>query len=58
MSFGQEGVDRYIVVYKRENPPTEDEIAARREGEVWNEAKAKEYKDNVRKTRNQFIASI
>lgn len=47
MSFGQEGVDRYIVVYKRDKPPTEDEIAARREGEEWNEAKAQEYEQNV-----------
>lgn len=47
MSFGEEGVDRYIIVYKRDHPPSEDEIAARREGLEWNEAKAQEYKDNV-----------
>lgn len=48
MSFGEEGVDRYIIVYKRDHPPGEDEIAARREGLEWNEAKAQEYKDNVK----------
>lgn len=47
MSFGAEGVDRYIVVYKRESPPSEDEIAARRDGLEWNESKAKEYRENV-----------
>lgn len=47
MSFGEEGVDRYIIVYKRDQPPSEDEISARRAGEEWNEAKAKEYRDNV-----------
>lgn len=43
MSFGQEGIDRYIIVYKREYTPSEDEIHARRNGEEWNDAKAKEY---------------
>lgn len=47
MSFGEEGVDRYIVVYKREHPPTDDEVAARRDGLEWSEAKALEYKLNV-----------
>uniref|UniRef100_A0A1L8DBS4 Putative sperm-associated antigen 7 n=1 Tax=Nyssomyia neivai TaxID=330878 RepID=A0A1L8DBS4_9DIPT len=44
MSFGQEDVDRYIVVYKREHSPSEDEIAARRNGEEWNDAVADEYR--------------
>ncbi|XP_059607595.1 sperm-associated antigen 7 [Phlebotomus argentipes] len=44
MSFGQEGVDRYIVVYKKEYSPTEDEIAARRNGEEWNTQVEEEYK--------------
>lgn len=43
MSFGQEGVDRYSIVYKKEHVPSEDEIHARRNGEEWNEEKAKEY---------------
>lgn len=48
MSFGEEGVDRYIIVYKKEHLPSEDEIMARRDGDEWNEANAKEYADNVR----------
>lgn len=43
ISFGQEGVDRYIIVYKKEYTPSEDEIHARRNGEEWNADKAKEY---------------
>lgn len=43
ISFGQEGVDRYIIVYKKEYTPSEDEIHARRNGEEWNDDKAKEY---------------
>lgn len=46
MSFGEEGVDRYIVVYKKDYPPSDDEILARRNGEVWSEEKAKEYAQN------------
>lgn len=47
MSFGQEGVDRYIIVYKKEYTPSEDEILARRDGDEWNAEKAKEYAENV-----------
>lgn len=44
MGFGIDGLDRYIVVYKKEHyPPSEDEILARKNGEVWNEDTAKEY---------------
>ncbi|XP_013116019.1 sperm-associated antigen 7 [Stomoxys calcitrans] len=49
MSFGCEDIDRYSVVYKKENAPTEDEIAARRNGDGWNEEVAKEYADRRRK---------
>ncbi|XP_041987911.1 sperm-associated antigen 7 homolog [Aricia agestis] len=42
MSFGQEGVDRYTVVYLKENMPSEDELAVRRSGGAWNEDKAAE----------------
>ncbi|KAL1116537.1 hypothetical protein AAG570_005009 [Ranatra chinensis] len=41
-SFGQEGVDRYIIVYKKAHPPSEDELTVLRRGEEWNEATAKE----------------
>lgn len=44
MGFGVDGIDRHIVVYKKEHyPPSEDEIAARKDGEVWNEETAKKY---------------
>ncbi|XP_055533305.1 sperm-associated antigen 7 [Wyeomyia smithii] len=43
MSFGVEGVDRYIVVYKKEHLPSEDELAARRNGDPWNKQTAAEY---------------
>ncbi|KAJ8935073.1 hypothetical protein NQ314_013018 [Rhamnusium bicolor] len=36
-AFGSDGVDRYIRVYRKDNPPCEDELAARRRGEPWNE---------------------
>ncbi|KAJ3653240.1 hypothetical protein Zmor_012502 [Zophobas morio] len=36
-AFGTDGVDRYIRVYRKENAPCEDELAARRRGEPWNE---------------------
>lgn len=47
MSFGEEGVDRYIIVYKKNYTPSEDEIEARRNGDEWNEQKAKEYAQRV-----------
>lgn len=47
LSYGEEGVDRYIVVYKRDNPPSDDEVAARRDGSEWNESIASEYRANV-----------
>ncbi|XP_060517055.1 sperm-associated antigen 7 [Cylas formicarius] len=36
-AFGTDGVDRYIRVYRKDHPPCEDELAARRRGEPWNE---------------------
>uniref|UniRef100_A0A182N8Z0 R3H domain-containing protein n=1 Tax=Anopheles dirus TaxID=7168 RepID=A0A182N8Z0_9DIPT len=42
VSFGVEG-ERYIVVYKKEHPPSEDELNARKNGEVWNKQVAQEY---------------
>lgn len=41
-SFGEEGVDRYVIIYKKENVPSEDELNALRKGEEWNEEKAKQ----------------
>lgn len=36
-AFGTDGLDRYIRVYRKESAPCEDELAARRRGEPWNE---------------------
>lgn len=47
MSFGVEDVDRYIVVYKKDLPPSEDEISARRNGEEWNAETAQKYGQKV-----------
>ncbi|XP_067006089.1 sperm-associated antigen 7 isoform X2 [Anabrus simplex] len=41
-SFGDEGVDRHVAVYKREFAPGEDELAALRRGEEWTPEKARE----------------
>jgi hypothetical protein len=46
-SFGEEGVDRHIVVYKKENVPDEDELNALRRGEEWNEEKARQVAEKV-----------
>lgn len=43
MSFGEDGVDRHVMVYKKEHPPSEDEITARRNGEKWSKELALEY---------------
>ncbi|KAM8715643.1 hypothetical protein ACLKA7_002658 [Drosophila subpalustris] len=45
MSFGREDEDRHSVVYKKEHPPSEDEVTARRNGEGWNKDIAKEYSE-------------
>lgn len=47
MSFGAEDIDRYIVVYKKDNAPSEDEICARRNGEEWNKETAQKYAQKV-----------
>jgi len=41
-SFGEEEVDRYIQVWKKEFSPCEGELAALRRGEVWDPAKEKQ----------------
>lgn len=46
-SFGEEGVDRYVIIYKKENVPSEDELNALRKGEEWNEEKAKQIEQKV-----------
>ncbi|KAG5870031.1 hypothetical protein JTB14_026612 [Gonioctena quinquepunctata] len=36
-AFGTDGVDRYVRIYSKDHSPCEDELAARRKGEPWNE---------------------
>lgn len=40
-SFGEEEVDRYIMIFKKDYPPSEDELNALRNGEEWNDEIAK-----------------
>lgn len=52
ISFGQEGLDRYIVVYKKEYSPTEDEVNSRKDGDdQWNDEIAKNYAINREHTK-------
>lgn len=44
-SFGEEGVDRYIMIFKKEHPPSEDQLSTLRRGEEWNEEVAKRLKE-------------
>lgn len=46
-AFGIDGVDRYIRIYRKDNPPCEDELAARRRGEPWNEEIKKQLIEKV-----------
>lgn len=39
-SFGQDGIDRYCVVYTKEKGPSEDELTVRRAGGIWDDEKA------------------
>lgn len=56
ISFGAEDIDRYIVVYKQNACPSEDEIFARRNGEEWNEETAAKYAQKVN-IENLFMSS-
>lgn len=51
-SFGEEGVDRYMIVYKKEYLPSDDELTTLRNGEEWSEEKGKEI---VRKVSTELI---
>ncbi|XP_069699408.1 sperm-associated antigen 7 [Periplaneta americana] len=41
-SIGEEGVDRHVMIFKREFAPSDDELAALRRGETWDPEKAKQ----------------
>lgn len=40
-SFGEEEVDRYIMVFRKDCPPSDDELNALRDGQEWNDEIAK-----------------
>ncbi|XP_044743531.1 sperm-associated antigen 7 [Chrysoperla carnea] len=48
-AFGEDGVDRHVRIYRKENPPCDDELSARRRGEEWND----EIKQHVMERREQ-----
>lgn len=54
-SFGQEGVDRYSVVYTKENGPTEDELTVRKAGGVWDDEKAADMKKTREENKKQAV---
>ncbi|XP_050075515.1 sperm-associated antigen 7 homolog [Anopheles maculipalpis] len=55
LSFGMEG-ERYIVVYKKEHLPCEDEVNARKNGEAWNEETAQQYAERAKQLRLKLLA--
>jgi len=46
-SFGEEEVDRYIMIFKKDSPPSEDELNALRNGQEWNDDIAKRLTEQV-----------
>jgi len=44
-SFGREDIDRYIMIFKREYAPSEDQLNTLRNGQEWNEEVAKKLKE-------------
>ncbi|XP_077278508.1 sperm-associated antigen 7 homolog [Temnothorax americanus] len=44
-SFGEEGYDRYSIIFKREYAPSDDHLVALHNGEEWNEEVAKRLKE-------------
>lgn len=47
-AFGTDGLDRYVRVYRKDSPPCEDELAARRRGDPWNEEIRRQVVEKVR----------
>lgn len=42
-------MDRYVRVYRKDTPPSEDELAARRQGDPWNLQIQQQIDENVSK---------
>ncbi|XP_014469739.1 PREDICTED: sperm-associated antigen 7 homolog [Dinoponera quadriceps] len=47
-TFGEEDIDRYVMIFKREHAPSEDQLYILRRGEEWNEEVAKKLKEERR----------
>ncbi|XP_074110522.1 sperm-associated antigen 7 homolog [Cotesia typhae] len=45
-SFGEEGIDRHIRLFKKEYAPSEDQLNVLRRGEEWNDDIAKKLKED------------
>eukprot|EP00795_Rhopilema_esculentum_P007158 gene7158-12815_t len=48
-SFGEENVDRYLMIWKKEFAPSDAELEARRNGEEWDEEKEQQHAENLKK---------
>lgn len=57
MAFVHSDEEKYIVAYKKDFPPCNDEVTARQNGEGWNELVAREYanKRRLQQVREAFI---
>lgn len=59
-SFGEEGVDRHIMIFKREYAPSEDQLNTLRKGKEWNEEvaeKLKKERENKAKEEAEYAKS-
>lgn len=54
-SFGEENVDRYLMLWKKEFAPSDAELEARRNGEEWNEEKEKRLAAIMKEKANEDI---
>ncbi|XP_012288682.1 sperm-associated antigen 7 homolog [Orussus abietinus] len=53
-SIGEDGIDRHIMIFKREYAPSEDHLNALRRGEEWNEEIAKRLQEErVRRAKEE-----
>lgn len=51
-SFGEEGIDRHLVIFKKEHAPTEEQLNALRNGEEWDEDFARNSREKSEKNIN------
>ncbi|XP_067942667.1 sperm-associated antigen 7 homolog [Watersipora subatra] len=56
-SFGEEEVDRHVIVWKKESAPSDDELAVLRSGGEWSEEKSLEIKQKREMEKERRIPS-